>query len=49
MVLDGLRGISIGADAEGILSVDLEQVGGFEEDVGDGLVVHELKDKPNKG
>ncbi len=43
MVLDGLCGVAVRADAEGILSVDLEQVGGFEEDVGDSLVVHALK------
>ena len=49
VVLDGLRGVAIGADAEGILSVDFEQVGGFEENVGDSLIVHELKDKPKGG
>jgi hypothetical protein len=49
MVLDGLSGVAVRADAERILSVDLEQVGGFEEDVGDSLVVHALKDKPNRG
>jgi hypothetical protein len=40
MILDGLRGIAVGANAEGVLAVDLEQVGGLVENVGDGLVVH---------
>ena len=40
VVLDGLRGIAIRADAERVLPVDLEQVGSFVENVGDGLVVH---------
>ena len=40
VILDGLRGVAVGADAEGILPVDFEQVGGFVENVGDGLVVH---------
>ena len=44
-VLDGLRGVAVGADAEGVLPVDFEQVGGFVENVGDGLVVHRLKIK----
>jgi hypothetical protein len=37
---DGLGGIAVGADAEGILAVDFEQVGGFVENAGDGFVVH---------
>ena len=40
VILDGLRGVAVGADAERILPVDFEQVGGFVENVGDGLVVH---------
>jgi hypothetical protein len=40
MSLDGLRGVAVGTDAERVLAVDLEQVGGFIETVGDGLVVH---------
>jgi hypothetical protein len=40
MILDGLRGVAVGADAEGILAVDFEQVGGFVENRGDGFVVH---------
>ncbi len=40
VILDGLRRVAIGTDAEGILAVDLEQVGGLVEDVGDGLVIH---------
>ncbi len=38
--LDGLGGVAVGADAEGILAVDFEQVGGFVENSGDGFVVH---------
>jgi hypothetical protein len=38
---DGLGRVAVGTDAEGILPVDFEQVGGFVEDAGDGLVVHE--------
>jgi hypothetical protein len=37
---DGLGGIAVGADAEGVLSVDFEQVGGFIKDAGYGFVVH---------
>ena len=37
---DGFCGVAVGADAEGILAVDFEQVGGFVEDAGDGFVVH---------
>ena len=40
VILDGLRGVAVGADAERILPIDLEQVGGLVENVGDGLVVH---------
>ena len=36
---DGFGGAAIGADAEGIVAVDLHQVGGFVQDGGDGLVV----------
>ena len=38
---DGFGGVAVGADAEGILAVDFEQVGSFVEDAGDGFVVHE--------
>ncbi len=34
--------IAIGTDAEGILPVNFQQVGGFVEDARDGLVVHVL-------
>jgi hypothetical protein len=45
VILDGLCGVAIGADAEGILPVDFEQVGSLVEDVRDSLVIHALKDK----
>ena len=48
MVLDRLRGVAVGADAEGILAVDFEQVGGLVENVGDGLVVHGRGIRVNK-
>ncbi len=32
--------IAVGTNAEGILAIDFEQVGGFIEDAGDGFVVH---------
>jgi hypothetical protein len=38
--LDGFSGVAVRADAEGILAVDFEQVGGFVENAGDGFVVH---------
>src|ERR1700733_4330439 len=38
-VLDRLGGVAVGADAERILPIDFEQVGGFIKNVGDGLVV----------
>src|SRR5258706_489478 len=37
--LDGGCGIAIGSDAERILGVDLEQIGGFVQNTGDGLVI----------
>src|SRR5271157_89337 len=37
---EGLSGAAIRADTEGVVAVDLHQIGGFVEDVGDGLVVH---------
>src|SRR5215510_9431779 len=40
MVLDGLCGVAIGTNAEGVLAVDLEQVGGFVQKIGDRLVFH---------
>ena len=42
--LDGFGGVAVRADAEGILAVDFEQVGGFVENAGDGFVVHCAKD-----
>ena len=41
---NGFGGVAVGADAEGILAVDFQQVGGFVENAGDGLVVHCSKD-----
>ena len=38
--LDGFGGAAVGADAEGIASCDFEQVGGLDEEIGDGAVVH---------
>ena len=40
MGLDGFGGVAVGADAERILPVDFEQVGGLVENAGDGFVVH---------
>jgi hypothetical protein len=37
--------VAVGADAEGILRIDFEQVRGFVENVGDRLVVHGIKIK----
>ena len=37
---DGFGGVAVGANAERVSAVDLEQVGGFVENAGDGLVVH---------
>jgi hypothetical protein len=48
-VFDGLGGVAVGADAEGILAVDFEQVGGLVENRGDGFVVHVLKIKQDWG
>ena len=33
-------GVAIGANTEGVLAVDLEQIGGFVEDAGYGFVIH---------
>ncbi len=41
LLLDGLGGAAVGADAEGVGCVDLKQGGGFVEQAGDGDVVHE--------
>ena len=49
VVLDCLGRVSVGADAEGILPVDFQQVGGFKENIGYGLVVHSLQDKQREG
>jgi hypothetical protein len=45
VILDGLGSVAIGADAERILTVDFQQVGGFVKDVGDRLVVHGIEIK----
>jgi hypothetical protein len=37
---DGSRGIAIRTDAERILAVNLEQIGGFVQNAGDSLVIH---------
>ena len=37
---NGLGGVAIGTNAEGVLAVDFEQVGSFVENSGDGFVVH---------
>ena len=42
--LDGFGGVAVRTDAEGILPVNFEQVGGFVENAGDGFVVHCDKD-----
>src|SRR5580704_7216747 len=47
-VLDGLSGIAVRADAEGILAIDFEQVSSFVQQVRDGLVVHGQKTSLNK-
>ena len=44
-VFDGLGCVAVRTDAEGILAVDLEHVGGFVKDAGNRLIVHELKSK----
>jgi hypothetical protein len=48
-VFDGLGGVAVGANAEGIGRIDFEQVGGFVEDRGDGFVVHGFKIKQEWG
>ena len=42
--LDGFGGVAVRTDAEGILPVNFEQVGGFVENAGDCFVVHCDKD-----
>ena len=37
--LKGFGGAAIGADAKGVVAVDLHEIGGFVEDVRDGFVV----------
>src|SRR5215475_5553296 len=49
VILNRLGSVAVGAYAERILAVDLEQVGGFKQNVGNSLVVHVLKDKPKRG
>ena len=44
-VFDGLGGVAVGANAEGILGIDFQQVRSFVEDVGDRLVIHGIKIK----
>jgi hypothetical protein len=48
VIFDGLGGIAVGADAERILAVDFEQIGGFVENRGDGFIVHGLKINKNR-
>jgi len=43
----GLRGITVGANAERILPINFKQVGRLVEDVGDCLVIHMLKINKN--
>ena len=45
MVLNGLGGVAVGADAKRILRVDFQHVGSFVQNAGDGLVIHGLKIK----
>ena len=40
LLLDGLGGAAVGADAEGVGGVDFEESGGFFEQAGEGDVVH---------
>src|ERR1700741_1731955 len=47
-VLDGLSGIAVRADAEGILAIDFEQVGSLVKQVRDRLVVHDKETRLNK-
>ena len=43
LLLDGLGGAAVGADAEGVGCVDFEEGGGFVEEAGDGDVVHKVR------
>ena len=43
VILDGLGSVAVRTDAKGILSVDLQQVSGLKQDIGDGFVIHALK------
>ena len=43
LLLDGLGGAAVGADAEGIGGVDFEERGGLVEQAGEGDVVHGLR------
>jgi hypothetical protein len=43
MILDGLGGVAVGTNAEGILPIDFKQVGSLVKDVGDGFIVHRVK------
>jgi hypothetical protein len=47
VILHGLGGVAVGADAERILTVDFEQISGFVENRGDGFIVHGLKINKN--
>ena len=40
LLLDGFGGAAVGADAEGVGGVDLEEGGGFVEEAGDRDIVH---------
>jgi hypothetical protein len=43
VILDGLGSVAVRTDAKGILSVDLQQVSGLKQDIGDCFVIHALK------
>jgi len=49
MIFHSLGCVAVGANAERILTVDFEQVGGFVKNVGDGFVVHGLKLNQDQG
>jgi hypothetical protein len=43
VILDGLGSVAVRTDAKGILAVDLQQVSGLKQDIGDCFVIHALK------
>ena len=48
VILDGLCGIAVGTNAERILAVDFEEIGGLVKDGSDGFIVHRLKINTNR-